>query len=302
MTGACETIRLQLMGKHDGVNLRPILWSHGWINLAPAVGTEGGFRYPLTLGNGCRTTVTVTQKDKSLLVQSGRTLSPQKTQRLTLILRHMLSLDFPLDEFIALCRSRKEQRLMVLAKRGWGRMFRSPTCWEDAVKTLCTTNASWGYTQQMCRRLCDELGEATPSGLKTFPSPARVLDAGEVFLKEKVGVGYRSKSLVLLAERASSGGVPWLLDPSVQVDRAKAEAEVASWHGFGKYATRHVLVLMGFHDYLPVDREVGAHLGVWTPGERSRRLDADHFEDWGKFRFTAYKLNRVARRVNWIGD
>ncbi len=62
------------------------------------------------------------------------------------------------------------------------------------------------------------------------------------------------------------------------------------------------LVLMGFHDHLPVDREVGLHLGIRTSGDKDKGLDADHFADWGKFRFTAYKLSRVAKRLNWIGD
>ena len=59
---------------------------------------------------------------------------------------------------------------------------------------------------------------------------------------------------------------------------------------------------MGFHEYLPIDREVGNHLGIRKPGDKGSDLDSDHFEDWGKFRFTAYKLTRVAKRVNWIGD
>jgi 3-methyladenine DNA glycosylase/8-oxoguanine DNA glycosylase len=288
--------------KFNEVSLEPVLHSHGWINLAPAELVDRGFRYSLEVVGGCSATVTVIQKDKVFQVQSDRTLSPRRNHSLTLILNHMLSLDFPLDEFVCLCRARNERVLLKLAKCGWGRMFRSPTYWEDAVKTLCTTNASWGYTQQMCQRLCNELGVPTPSGLKTFPSPSSVLDAGEAFLKGKVGIGYRSKSLLLLAQRALSGNVPWLLDPSLLVRSSDAETEITSWHGFGKYATRHLLVLMGFHDYLPVDREVGLHLGVRKAGEQTKDLDANHFEDWGKFRFTAYKLSRIARRQNWIGD
>ena len=221
---------------------------------------------------------------------------------LTAVAEHMLSLDFPTDEFAEKCKRKKATTLLRLARKGWGRMLRSPTYWEDAVKTLCTTNASWGYTQKMCRRLCDELGEETPSGLRTFPPPAKVLDAGEPFLKKTVGMGYRSKSLVLLARRAVSGDGPWLLDSSARPDAATAEQEIASWHGFGPYATKHLLVLMGFHEYLPIDREVGNHLGIRKPGDKGSGLDSDHFEDWGKFRFTAYKLTRVAKRVNWIGD
>lgn len=283
-------------------HLRAVLHSHGWLCLAPAADAGSGFHYSLPLPGAGACSITVQPARGRLTCMADRALPAKDRIALRLALRRMLSLDFPLGEFRDACKAGRAGMLLHLARRGWGRMFRSPTCWEDAVKTLCTTNASWGYTQQMCRRLCDELGEATPSGFRTFPSPERVLDAGESFLKRTVGVGYRSKSLVLLAEKAASDALPWLLDPSVPVDREDAEAEVSSWHGFGKYATRHVLVLMGFHDYLPVDREVGLHLGVRKPGERTNNLDADHFEDWGKFRFTAYRLTRVARQLNRISD
>lgn len=290
------------MGRMPESHLHAVLHSHGWLYLCPAEETATGFRHSMTLPDAGACSITVKPVRGTLVCEADRILSAADRTALRQAVSRMLSLDFPLDEFQAACKARKAPGLLRLARRGWGRMFRSPTYWEDAVKTLCTTNASWGYTQQMCRRLCDKLGEATPSGLRTFPSPAAISDAGEAFLKKTVGMGYRSKSLSLLAEKASSSEVPWLLNASGHVDQTQAEQEIVSWHGFGKYATRHLLVLMGFHDYLPVDREVGLHLGVRKPGEQSKDLDADHFTDWGKFRFTAYKLSRVARRLNWIGD
>jgi len=93
-----------------------------------------------------------------------------------------------------------------------------------------------------------------------------------------------------------------LFDATVKPDAETAEHEIRSWHGFGNYATRHLLVLMGYHQYLPIDREVGNHLGIRKPGDRDSNLDSTHFDEWGRFRFTAYKLTRVVRRLNWIGD
>lgn len=247
-------------------------------------------------------TVSMESRGKTHVVETDRQLPPRQQDELHKILHHMLSLDFPLNEFQAMCKQKKATTLLRLAKQGWGRMFRSPTYREDAVKTLCTTNASWGYTEKMCRNLCDQLGAPAPSGLRTFPAPEKVIQCGEGRLKEKVGMGYRSKSLMMLAKKAISGDVPWLHDFSKIPDAATAEKEISSWHGFGPYATKHLLVLMGFHQYLPIDREVGTHLGIRKPGDRDSNLESDHFEDWGKFRFTAYKLTRVARRVNWIGD
>jgi N-glycosylase/DNA lyase len=272
------------------------------VYLAPADLIDGGFRYPLRLSTGASIVLEITASHGGIVISADRRMAGKEKRALQLLAEHMLSLDFPLTEFIAVCRARKVTALLRLARRGWGRMFRSPSVWEDAVKTLCTTNASWGYTEKMCRNLCAQLGEPTPSGLKTFPGPDAILKAGQRFLKNSVGMGYRAKSLVMLARKAAAGKVPWLLDCTERPDAAAAEKEIRSWHGFGSYATKHLLVLMGFHDYLPIDREVGNHLGIRKPGDKGSDLNSDHFEDWGKFRFTAYKLTRVARRVNWIGD
>ena len=121
--------------------LHPILCSHGWASLAPFEVTDGGFRYPILVGPRTTVTVDVAGLGASIRVRVDRALSPRQEDQVKRAVRHMLSLDFPLDEFIGVCRSRRAKSLLRLARQGWGRMFRSPTFWEDAVKTLCTTNA-----------------------------------------------------------------------------------------------------------------------------------------------------------------
>ena len=185
--------------------IEPILNSHGWPYLAPFETSDIGFRYPLLLGTRTAVIIQVTGLKSSTRVKAHPPLPLRQMELVKHTVEHMLSLDFPLHEFEATCREKKAWPLLRLAKKGWGRMLRSPTLWEDAVKTLCTTNASWGYTEQMCRNLCLQLGEATHSGMMTFPLPEKVLKAGQRFLKEKVGMGYRDKSLLLLANKAASG-------------------------------------------------------------------------------------------------
>ncbi len=282
--------------------LAPLLRSHGWPYLAPCELTDTGFRYPIRLGDRSAVTVEVTGLPCSVRVRPDCKLSALQADRVKRHLRHMLSLDFPLDNFAAMCRAKKATPLLRLARQGWGRMFRSPTYWEDAVKTLCTTNAAWPYTQKMCANLCAVLGRKTPSGHRAMPLPKDILTAGVDVLTQDVAMGYRSRSLMELAERAVLGPIPWLLDAGQQPDAETAEREIRSWRGFGKYATRHLLVLMGFHQYLPIDREVGNHLGIRKPGDRDSNLDSTHFDDWGEFRFTAYKLTRAARWMNLIED
>jgi len=215
------------------------------------------------------------------------------------LVRRILSMNFPLGDFRRACADRDDKVTLRLARAGWGRLLRSATPWEDAAKTLCTTNASWGHTQRMCSGLCDVLGETTPSGVRAFPTPRAVLKAGRSVLESTVRVGYRSKALLDLAERADSGVLPWLTGSNGLPPEEELLKEVGSWRGFGPYAAHHTMVLLGYHRYLPIDREVAKYLAS-VPGLENRMGSA--FEEWGEFRFTAYKLNRVARRLNWIGD
>ena len=79
------------------------------------------------------------------------------------------------------------------------------------------------------------MGRLPRSGYRhqaAYPSPSLI-----------EGEGYRSRSLIALAERAASGAMPWLLDVTRKPDATTAEQEIRSWHGFGRYATRHLLVL-----------------------------------------------------------
>ena len=171
------------------IHFEPILRSHGWIYLAPLDRTDRGFNYPFLLKCRIPVTLQISASSKGIAIKTDRRMGNRQMEVIRHVADHMLSLDFPLDDFQALCRQKKAMTLLRLVKKGWGRMLRSPTFWEDAVKTLCTTNASWGYTVKMCKNLCDKLGEVTPSGLKTFPLPESILKVDQRFLKEKIGMG-----------------------------------------------------------------------------------------------------------------
>ena len=57
-----------------------------------------------------------------------------------------------------------------LIRKGAGRLLRSPTLWEDAAKTLFTTNCTWALTRKMCEAVCSRAFiEPAPSGRYPFP-------------------------------------------------------------------------------------------------------------------------------------
>ena len=288
-----------LVLKDIGSFLTPVLHSHGWINLAPAERIEDGFRYSLLIDRSCPVSIEVISRSGDIRCYADKALDPRQAYKLRKILSRMLSLDFPVGEFCDTCERQKKEDYLSLAIKGWGRMLRCPTAWEDAVKTLCTTNASWSYTKSMCKSICSEFGETTPSGRKTFPHPDEISGKSPRLLFKIARMGYRTGSLIELSRKALSSS-SWLLTGEYPSESALYK-EINSWTGFGKYATDHLMILLGFYGYLPVDREVALHLGVRNQGNRSFS-GVSKFKEWGKFRFVAYKLERIAKKRNWIGD
>lgn len=281
--------------------LKPILLSHGWINLPPFERINSGFAYSIALDPTKAITLTVSASRGQIKCSSDAFLNRSQKVRLHAILRRILSLDFPIATFIEACRSKKDATLLSLARRGWGRMLRSATPWEDAVKTLCTTNASWPHTIQMCRAIVKKAGSPTASSKQAFPSPSQLLATASVAEPSALKLGYRLPYVLSLAERAM-GVDDWLQDPGASLPKVELEERISHWRGFGPYAKSHFLVLMGFHSSLPIDREVAMHLGIRKQGKKLRICGNLPYAEWGEFQFTAYKLTRVARRLNWIGD
>ena len=88
------------------------------------------------------------------------------------VVRHMLRLDEDMSAFYAVAAADPELEWVV---DGAGRMLRSPTVFEDLVKTICTTNCTWSATVRMVTALVTELGQGT------FPTPAVMAAAGDDF-------------------------------------------------------------------------------------------------------------------------
>ncbi len=166
---------------------------------------------------------------------------------------------------------------------GGGRFLRGTTLFEDAVKTLFTTNASWRFTQRMTANVL----KLSPSG-DTFPSLVDVAAVTEQDVRTTVRCGYRAAYLLQMAQRFRE---------------APEEASLleGGLPGLGQYGMRHLRMLEGDYSVIPVDSEVRSfcrdQLGCATDGDIQRSFDA-----WGDYRFVGYKLMRIARRLNWIDN
>ncbi|HEU4386067.1 MAG TPA: Fe-S cluster assembly protein HesB [Anaeromyxobacteraceae bacterium] len=244
--------------------------SHGFYALDPWRYDEARrvLGRPLRLGGGRVVYAEVAEREgpgKGLVVRvtaAGR-LGAAEGAEARAQMRAALGLDEDLAPFHALARRlepgpgrRGAPRLPDLrwaAERGAGRMLRSPTVFEDAVKTLCTTNCTWALTEAMVTNLVEALGEEGPLSTRTFPTAEAMARRPERFYRERIRAGYRAPFLRALAAAVASGRLDveaWRRSP---LDTDALGREIAALKGFGPYATEHLLRLLGRHEHLALD-------------------------------------------------
>jgi N-glycosylase/DNA lyase len=193
--------------------------------------------------------------------------------------RRMLALDQDLSAFYT--RAAADPALAWVTA-GAGRMLRSPTVFEDVVKTICTTNCAWSGTVRMVSALVDELGAPAVGAPErhAFPSPSAMASAGEAFYRDIARAGYRGAYLRALASDVASGRVDLeaLRDPE-RPDEEVAEA-LLGLAGVGPYAMAHMMMLLGRYRRLILDS--------WTR-PKYRRVT-------GRTRITDKGIERAFRR------
>jgi 3-methyladenine DNA glycosylase/8-oxoguanine DNA glycosylase len=242
--------------------------------------------------------LSIKESSQNLIINTAEVISSQVKNKLINVIRRILSFDEDIYGLEQLCRERKEQGYLELIYQGWGRIMKSPSAWEDAVKTICTTNASWSFTKQMCSNLCFYLGNN-----RSFPEPIAVFNSSEKFLKETIKLGYRSLYVHNLASEIFMNQLN-LDNYSVHICEQKtAEKKIKAIKGLGPYGVNHMLALLGWNEYLPIDREVMKFLNIKQKKPNDKcPWRTEHYNDWGKYRFIIYKLDRIMKDENWIGD
>jgi 3-methyladenine DNA glycosylase/8-oxoguanine DNA glycosylase len=189
-------------------------------------------------------------------------------------------------------------------KNGRGRLMRSPTLFEDVVKTVTSCNVQWPSTVHMNERLCTVLGKRVRSARRgehlpthSFPSAARMARTRPETLRSRCRVGYRDKRLVELAglfaprgRRRAEIDEGWLEDPAIGDD--EVHALLLSLPGIGPYAAANIMQLLGRYGRLPLDTESVRHgravLGFEGSDAQVMRQVARHFEPFGSQGFRSY--------------
>jgi 3-methyladenine DNA glycosylase/8-oxoguanine DNA glycosylase len=277
-------------------SLEKTVMSHGWVMLKPYSWNPNTLSGAYNL-NGKGISFSIRETKLSILVEAECDRSSEAELRSAL--RYALNLDFPLEEFAKLATNMGRKDLSLMAREGWGRLLRSTSAWEDAAKTLLTTNCNWNRTREMTKKLCGLYCSNRTDSNPPFPLPKQITKNPE-FLDE-AGLGYRAPYLLELARRINEGEICFAsLDRELAKDRNVAESSVRGIRGFGPYAVNHLLVLLGWHDCLAIDSDVVKYLGIKRKQNRRPFKDSSLYQEFGKFRFTAYKIERIINRENRI--
>ncbi|NQT19606.1 MAG: hypothetical protein HQ592_07870 [Planctomycetes bacterium] len=231
----------------------------------------------------------------SVTLTSHNPLSRKAKQQVVSGIRRSLGLDIDTGELLSVARSINSQ-YEQLVRRGVGRMLRSYSLWEDAAKTLFTTNCSWALTRKMAALACSShLSLPTPSGAYPFPLPETLAGHSPEELRELLPVGYRAEYLHHLCKR-------FVEDPtfsSIENNRLSREAAyqaARSLLGFGPYAADHLMLTMGYFDQIPVDCEVTAYIKRNHATNDVAEFIRQRYEPWGEFRWWGFKMDRMTGR------
>lgn len=272
-------------------DLPAVVNSHGWIQMPPFVQTaRGGLAYVIRLSTGKVLRFTVSQTSSGLRVDATDLLSEAEQSELGNTLRWMLSLDENVAEFYPL--AQQEPRLQRMVQRQAGRVLRSPSLFEDVIRTLLTTNTLWAHTLRMCRELVSRYGELLPcdTTLNAFPTPARLAEVDEPSLREQCRMGYRAPYVVELAQKVASGAFDIELLKSSTLPSAELRKELLGIKGVGGYAAANLLMLLGRYDYVPVDSwSMKMVSNEFFGGEKvTSKQVLQTFEKWGKWQGLAF--------------
>jgi 3-methyladenine DNA glycosylase/8-oxoguanine DNA glycosylase len=236
----------------DGFSFERTVQSHGWYDLAPFKIEEDPvkLRYVFRDQRSGRIVCgTFSFENSQIRIELDHAVSDKSS--IEDDARHILRLDDDVDDFYHLIEP--HDNFSWVRTMGAGRLLRSPTVFEDLVKTLCTTNCSWGLTKKMVSNLVQTVGEPGLTAKRAFPTAAAMAEKDEKFYRDVIKGGYRSPFFVELAENVASGKIDpeaWLTSELPTLELRK---EIKSIKGIGDYAADNLLKLLGRYDGLALD-------------------------------------------------
>jgi 3-methyladenine DNA glycosylase/8-oxoguanine DNA glycosylase len=272
-------------------NFLSVVNSHGWRQLAPFSYDENTntLSNVLRLSSGRVVELKLRDGGDGVIVETEK-LNKTERKEVEDNITWMFGLDMDFSLFYAA--SRGEPKLARVKKRALGRVLRSPTFFEDVIKTILTTNTLWAATKNMTLKLVNEFGEPLPKdpARKTFPTPEAIAASSPDVLKEKIRVGYRAPAIHQLAVRVASGQFDLESLKTSDLSTLALRKELLTINGVGPYAAANLLMILGRHDFIPIDSSSLKVVSYeWYGGGPVTAKEIEKkFEKWGEFKGIAF--------------
>ena len=272
----------------SGFNFWRTAYSHGWCALPPYSHDPDRRRLERTLRLANNALVHCIMDGFAGSIRARLTstaaLLPAERREVVKQLRTCLRLDEDFSGFHA--EAKRIPQFRWIARHGAGRLLRAPTVFEDAVKTLCTTNCTWSLTTLMVTNLVRVAGERLDDDLTAFPTPEAVAALSEKTLRAKIKAGYRSPYILELARSVARGDIDiesWRTSP---LPTEELFIAIRSVKGIGPYAAGNLLKLVGRYDELALDSWVrGKYCELHRHGRRVKDATIENdYERFGKWR------------------
>jgi 3-methyladenine DNA glycosylase/8-oxoguanine DNA glycosylase len=278
--------------------------AHGWINLAPFRWDDNSttLHFPVFISSN-PVDIMVRQNSQRIVASIFSQVKLSRTQvnsARELIVR---ALDLNTDtEALQSIAERVGEDYVEIIKKGAGRLLHAPTLWEDAAKTLFTTNCTWNLTQKMCEAACSAtFSKPAPSGILPFPAPQTIAEYKPEQIQKLMPVGYRSEYLRALAKYFTKN--PSLSDiESNNYQYSEADKLVRSFRGFGDYGVAHLLILSGYFNEIPIDTSVVSYLKNNHRVRKPKSFIDRTYRKWEKYKWWGLKLEKIIRQQNRLGD
>ena len=154
-------------------NFRRTVYSHGWYDLPPFELDKENWILTrvFDVENASPVAASIREADGNLEIAIFGDVNKKTAGKVIKDFRHCLRLDEDYSQFYRL--TDKNKHFRWISETASGRLLRSPTVFEDLIKTICTTNCSWALTKKMVVNLVESSARQPPMAEKVFRHPKK---------------------------------------------------------------------------------------------------------------------------------
>lgn len=268
-----------------------VVRSHGWVELEPFRwdAEEKTLSYAFLPKKGGAIEITIRDDQNGIMVELADGINPVRKEQVRQSVERMFDVEHDFTPFYELAAS--EPALAQVCKKAQGRLLRSAGFFEDLVKTILTTNTTWGGTRRMASLLVEKYGQPTPDeARRAFPCPERLASETPDALQAEARLGYRASYISRLCRDIVEGSVDLARFTDAELPTAELRKLLLALPGVGPYAAAHLLILLNRYDYLPVDSwalKLVSH--EWHADKPVRPKDVEAaFDTWGEWKALAF--------------